>query len=453
MATALGTMTAREIRAVEMLRDGHRVAETSAPGRYIVASQSGAGLYQVEGVGIPGLFESCTCPDFLERLAPCKHIFLVRNWIRTQSNPISTAGSPLRPAPHAKAPINWRAYDAAQQEEYRLFHTLLRDLCLGFPEPFRDPHMAGQKAIPLRDQAFCAVQKLYLGFPCRTSQGFREEAARKGQLNDAHYWAISSRFLCRDDVTEGLHDMLARSAIPLMGIEDRCAIDSTGLRTTRFNYYRKEKYEPSRENIWRKLHALTGVKTHVIPVLEVTEGSANDSPLFPILLKRASANGFRFREVYADKAYNSRTNFNAAAELHVEPFIPPKRNQTGEAKGSPMYHKMFLFFQYRREEYDIHYGQRAQVESAFGSFKQKLGETLASRKFCAQENEILAKAVAFNVMILVRQMFETGILPEFLRPPRARGPQLGVRSPDDVTPRLAIDHVAIPAPVAESPTW
>jgi hypothetical protein len=291
-----------------------------------------------------------------------------------------------------------------------------------------------------------------LGFSCRTSQGFREEAARRGQLDDAHYWAISSRFLCRDDVTEGLHDALARSAIPLIALEDRCAIDSTGLRSTRFNYYRKEKYEPTRENIWRKLHALVGVKTHVIPVLEVTDGSASDSPQFPTLLRRACANGFQFKEVLADKGYDSRANHNAASELEILSFIPPRRNSTGQPKGSPMYHKMWLFHQYHREEYDIHYGQRAQVESAFGSFKQKLGETLASRKFCAQVNEILAKAIAFNVMILVRQMFETGILPEFLQPPAKIGPTLGAPSSSGSISLLSLNQTHVVAPVTESPS-
>ena len=129
--------------------------------------------------------------------------------------------------------------------------------------------------------------------------------------------------------------MLARSAIPLIGLEDRCAIDSTGLRTTRFNYYRQEKYNPSRENAWLKMHALVGVKTHVIPVLEVTSGTVSDSPQFPVLLKRAIANGFHFKEVYADKGYQARDNFNAADQLEIVPFIPFKRNQTGKAGAAP----------------------------------------------------------------------------------------------------------------------
>ena len=443
------TLPSREVRALEMLQTRKRVAETSTPGEYVVASQSGDGLYRVRTDAPFGPAESCDCSDFIERRAPCKHIYLVRHWLADNGkvDEALTGGFKIPAPPRVKR--DWSVYNESQAEEYRLFNTLLRDLSIGFPEPFKDPHLAGRKPIPLREQVFCATQKAYLGFSLRRSHGFRTEAARNGLLSRAPYWTVPSRFACREDVTQGLHDMLARSAIPLIGLEDRCAIDSTGLRTTRFNNYRKEKYDPSRENIWLKLHALVGVKTHVIPVLEVTAGAANDSPQFPVLLERATANGFHFKEVYADKGYQGRENFNAAANLEILPFIPFKSNQTGQSKGSPMYHKMFLFFQYHREEFDQHYGQRAQVESTFGSFKQKFGETLASKKFLSQVNEVLCTAIAHNITILVRQMFEVGILPDFLKPPAETGLTVSHRQ-DTPTNLLLLNRPQLEAAVTLS---
>ena len=77
---------------------------------------------------------------------------------------------------------------------------------------------------------------------------------------------------------------------------------------------------------------------------------------------------------------------------------------------------MFLFFTYHRDEFDAIYGDRAQVESSFGSIKQVLGETIASRNFDAQVNELFCKAIAHNIRMLIHGMLELGILPDFLAP-------------------------------------
>jgi transposase len=407
----------RDARAIERLRSGVRAGETATPGEFLVPSQSGKGFHRVHGISIPGELESCDCADFAgrnsdfnqlsERVAPCWHIYFARHWCEDPPtwNQVSV-----------RKPRNWGLEDQAKLAEGRIIRVLLRDLSNGFPEPYKDPTRAGRKPVPLRDQAYCAVQRSYYGDSLRDSHEYREIAVEKGLLSSPHSYSLPSHFLLRDDVTAGLHDMLARSSIPLIGLDRSCAVDSTGLRTTRFHSYRKEKYEPSRENVWLKLHALVGVNSHVIPVLEVTSGSSGDSPQFEPLLRRARSVGFEFEEAYADKAYNSRANFNVCDELKVVPFIPFKISQTGETKGSPLYHKMFLFWQSNPNEAWRHYGQRAQVESTFSNFKARLGETLASKKFVSQVNEVLCMAIAHNMRVLVRQMFLSGTFPDFLRP-------------------------------------
>jgi hypothetical protein len=102
MATIPERMPGREIRGLEMLRDGHRVAESPTPGKFVVGSQSGKGIYHVEGVGIPDAFESCSCPDFAERNAPCKHIWAARHWIRDPDTSVRPEGSPAKTPPGAR---------------------------------------------------------------------------------------------------------------------------------------------------------------------------------------------------------------------------------------------------------------------------------------------------------------------------------------------------------------
>lgn len=123
---------------------------------------------------------------------------------------------------------------------------------------------------------------------------------------------------------------------------------------------------------------------------------------------------------------------------------------------------MYLYYRNKRDEFDAHYGQRAQVEVTFSAFKQKLGETIVSRKVDSQVNEILCTASAYNLTILVRQMFECGLLPDCLQqvPPQApQGLPVGANSwaqevPDatEELPAVGAMPVAKPRPsVAEPP--
>jgi hypothetical protein len=82
---------------------------------------------------------------------------------------------------------------------------------------------------------------------------------------------------------------------------------------------------------------------------------------------------------------------------------------------------MFLFFAYNRSKFDEHYRLRGQVEVAFGALKQVIGEGVSSLKLTAQQNELLCKAIAWNITMLVHAMYGIGLLPDFLQP--GEGPQ------------------------------
>ncbi len=90
-----------------------------------------------------------------------------------------------------------------------------------------------------------------------------------------------------------------------------------------------------------------------------------------------------------------------------------KSNVTGKAKGSSVWAKAFHFFQMFRDEFDEHYHKRSNVETTFGAIKMKFGETLKSKNRLAQENELLCKLIAYNITVLIHEMFENGITPNF----------------------------------------
>jgi hypothetical protein len=65
-----------------------------------------------------------------------------------------------------------------------------------------------------------------------------------------------------------------------------------------------------------------------------------------------------------------------------KPYIPFKKSATGRAGGSALWKKMFHYFQLNRDDFI---------------------------------NELLAKIIAYNLAVVIHEMYENGIQPEFLQ--------------------------------------
>jgi transposase len=128
-------------------------------------------------------------------------------------------------------------------------------------------------------------------------------------------------------------------------------------------------------------------------------------------LVNATAKNFTVKEVPADKGYLSAENVDAIAAVGGEAFIAPKITTTGAAGG--LFEKMFLYYQYRREEFLKHYHQRSNVESTFSAVKRKFGDNVRSRTDTAKVNEVLCKLICFNLTRVILSQCELGIEAEF----------------------------------------
>jgi len=67
----------------------------------------------------------------------------------------------------------------------------------------------------------------------------------------------------------------------------------------------------------------------------------------------------------------------------------------------------------KQEKFLQYYHKRSNVESTFAAIKKKFGETLKSKNKVAQENELLCKFIAYNLTVVIREMHELGINPDF----------------------------------------
>ncbi len=381
--------------------------EWSAP------SQTGFGRYRVWFVGD---LARCSCPDYDKRAgqtvpAPCKHIYAVLD-LRLYEAGQSLAAPERKPRKqYAQHPT----YTKGQTAEMRLLDSLLHDLVADVPDLPTVAEKGGRPAIPLSEALYCSLLKVYSGMSGRRARGVYENVSDRGLLARVPSFMVASRTLNRPEATVILYRPLQRSAAPLTGLEDGGAVapDSTGVQTTQFGGWREEKHSEKREKRWLKVHAIVGTKTHVIIDDRVLESNSADSPQFDPLLRGVFEAGFHPGTVVADKGYLSRDNYTPAEVLGTPAYIPFKSNSIEAGQDSSAWRKAYHLFQADREGFDRRYHLRSNVEAVFSALKRKFGENIRSRTKTAQINEVLCKLIAYNLTVVVHEMFENGIAPAF----------------------------------------
>ena len=397
-------LDAREVRGKAIADQGDQIKKVNDHS-FKVKSQSGSKVYEVKTTA-NGM--TCDCPDFVYRGGKCKHIQATRYYLEIEKDtPTGTVTEKV----HLTYTQAWNAYNAAQKAEVNLFDELLKDLVKAIPEP---EQTIGRPRLSIHETLFCAIQKVYSQLSSRRAYSLFENATEKGQIGHTPDFNVPSKLFKNPDMTPILHELVTLSALPVAGIENDFSVDSTGFRTTTFNAYNGMKHGQKKEHQWVKAHLCAGVKTNIVAAVAITDGNGGDSPQFGPLVKK-TAEGFTINEVSADMAYSSRLNLQLAENAGGKAYIPFKKSATGRAGGSALWKKMFHYFQLNRDDFMEHYHKRSNIAATNAAIKRKFGETLKSKNPTAQVNELLAKIIAYNLTVVIHEMYENGIQPEFLQ--------------------------------------
>jgi len=371
-----------------------------------VKSQSGNGFYEVKATE-SGM--TCDCPDFVYRGGKCKHIMATRYYLQVKRD---TPTGTITEKVHLTYTQAWNAYNAAQKAEVNLFDELLKDLVEVIPEP--EQQTMGRPRLSIQETLFCAIQKVYSQLSSRRAFGLFQNATERGQIEHAPNFNQPSILFRNPEMTPILHELVTLSALPVAGLENDFSVDSTGFRTNTFSAYNGTKHGQKKEHHWLKAHMCAGAKTNIVAAVAITDEYSNDSPQFGPLIKKTSE-GFTIDEVTADRAYSSRNNLESVNSVGGKAYIPFRKNATGRIGGSPLWKKMYHYFQLNRDEFMDHYHKRSNIEATNAAIKRKFGETLKSKNPTAQVNELLAKIIAYNLTVAIHEMYENGINPEFLQ--------------------------------------
>ena len=356
---------------------------------------------------------TCTCEDYKERGIRCKHIFSVEFTITKQMS--KDGSTTITTTKRITYPQNWKAYNTAQINEQALFMKLLSDLCKNVDEPL---YTFGRPRLQLKDMVLSSALKVYSTFSLRRFMTDTKVAVEKGYVAKQSSFTAVGKYMQSERLTGVLNQLITLSAMPLKSVETKFAIDSSGFRTTKFNDYCREKHHTSKEHQWIKVHICIGVKTNIITAVEIgLDGNWKDSDCthFIPLAEKTTKNGFNMQEVSADKAYSSRDNYGYIEQIGGTAYIPFRSNATGKPRGKGyIWRKMFNYFVYNRGDFLEHYHNRSNVESTFNMMKVKFTDFVRSKDKTAQLNEVLLKVLCHNIVVVIQEMNELGIEPDFL---------------------------------------
>jgi len=315
--------------------------------------------------------------------------------------------------------FTWHNYNESQTKEKALFVNILGDLCNLLEEP--QHNSVGRKPTKTRDIIFAMAIKQYLNLSSRRLQSDLKLFKEAGFIDSEIPFNTLLDHFERPELKEILKGLIEVSALPLKQIERDFAIDSTCFGTSRYTTYFDVRWKNKKiikGKLWRKCHAVCGVKTNVITSIDITKGNVHDNKLFEPLAKDTARN-FTIREFSADKAYLAGKNFALIKELGGQAFIPFKSNTTASSHSPSKYRNYFKqankFFKEHKEEYLDRYHKRSNIESTFSMIKRRFGNNVKCKKEISLDNEILAKVLAHNICVLVQEIFLNKIDVDFNR--------------------------------------
>jgi hypothetical protein len=107
-------------------------------------------------------------------------------------------------------PQDWKAYNLAQSQEFETFNELLSHLVSNIKEP---DQTRGRPRLSIREELYCAIQKVYSQLSSRRFASFYNYLGEKGLITHKPHFNVSSKLLNRPEVMQILQELLSFNGI------------------------------------------------------------------------------------------------------------------------------------------------------------------------------------------------------------------------------------------------
>lgn len=388
---------------------GLHIAQTSRiiqneKGDWKVPSSSGKGYYIVKSNGMGA---ECSCPDHELRKCKCKHIWAVELIVTQEVD--SEGNMTLTQTKRITYKQDWKNYNLAQTKEKEYFMKLLAELT----SRIQNPHYTfGRPTNPLSDMIYSMVFKVYSGFSGRRFTTDMKTAKAQEYISKAIPYNSMFDYFNKKELISILSQLVTITSLPLRTVEHDFTIDATGFGTSQFQRWFSFKYgREISSRKWVKCHFMNGVKTNVVSSVKITSEFDNDCPHLPELYNTTKEH-FDMKELSGDKAYLSRDNLELIEDNGTKAYIPFKKNSTPNRKGAT-WKKLYHYFMLNNDEFLEKYHRRSNAESTVMMIKTKFGDSVRSKNWVAQVNEVLCKVICHNIYCVIMEMFCLGIKADF----------------------------------------
>ena len=135
---------------------------------------------------------------------------------------------------------------------------------------------------------------------------------------------------------------------------------------------------------------------------DVCRGPGNDSPRFPACMREA-AKRTPIERVLADSGYDSEAHHRLChEELAISEVLIALAPRNSKGKVCTPYRRRM-----KKALKGGRYGQRWQAESVISRIKRRLGDSLKSRRFDNQVDEVFMKVLTYDLMIILLSLYKT----------------------------------------------
>lgn len=313
-------------------------------------------------------------------------------------------------------PQDWPQYERACSREKLMFFRLLKD-AVDHLEVGYEYKGNGRPPVYYGDIIKSLCIRTYSSYSSWRAESELKIARSMGIIDQVYKRSTLNKHLKNSKITPLLHQLYKVIAEPIAPLELYFAVDATGISNKYGNPHwikiRHTKEELKQRKEYSKLHIITGCKTNIITKAFITKGNTHESPYLKPLLDE-TARYFDIKEVMADAGYLSKENVKAITSIGAVPFIWGKRNVNVPMKGYSPWGAMLRLWKKHQMYFAEHYHKRSNVESTFSMLKRKFGDYCRAKTPVSQENEILAKIVCHNAVVLAEALLTYDLKPEFI---------------------------------------